>query len=164
MPNKVEVVSLRKKTTHETNESSVVSTAKKNMTQQMIALLDGVDEKNQGGKSETETEDDSMELGTETSTSERSERCQTSTQVRRVLGKVCEYVSEAERRNFVLWWSNNAQVFTGISGTAVNKDSLVVTYLSKDAREAQRTIEQIRRIIAKEFTERGAKKCAARGE
>ena len=83
------------------------------------------------------------------------------TQVRRVLGKVSKYVGEEERRNFVLWWPNNAQLFTGINGTAVDKDRLVVTYLSRDAREAQRKIEHIRHIIAKEFTERGSKKSIA---
>ena len=146
VPKKVEVFLLRNETAHEKN---VLASPEKNMTQQMIALLDDVEIKHQGGKSETETEDDSMESGLKTSISKWSERRQTLTQVRRVLEKVSEYLGEEERSSFVLWWSNNAQVFTGINGTEVDKDRLVVTYLSKDSREAQRTIKHIRCIIAK---------------
>ena len=99
VPKKVDVVSL-KKMKHKPSEVSVVSpTADKTMTQQMIALLDEVEEKQQGGRSETESEDDFMESGTETSTSERSERCQNSALVCSVLGKVNEYVSDEEGKN-----------------------------------------------------------------
>ena len=148
----MEVVSLKNETTQEKNAVSVVSSEERTMTQQIIALLEEVEGKHQGGKSETKTEDDSMESGSATSISKRSERCQTLSKVRRVLGKVGEYVDEEERRSFVLWWSNNDQVLTGINSTAVDKDRLMVTYLNKDACDALLTIENIRRTIAKEFT------------
>ena len=96
VPKKVDVVSL-KKMKHEPSKASVESpVADKTMTQQMTELLDEVDKKHQGGRSKTESEDDSMESGTKTSTSERSERRQTLAQVHHVLGKVSKYVSEEE--------------------------------------------------------------------
>ena len=98
VPKKVDVVSL-KKMKHEPSDVSVVSpAADRTMTQQMISLLDEVEEKQQGVRSETESEDDLMESGTDTSTSEKSERRQNLAQVRRVLGRMSEYVSDEEKK------------------------------------------------------------------
>ena len=102
----------------------------------MIEFLYEVEEKHQVRRSKTESEDDSMESGTETSHSERSERRQNLALVRRVLGEVNEYVSDKDGSNFACWWTNNVQLFPGMSVTAVEQDKLVVKYPSKNACEA----------------------------